>query len=168
MDTYGLWLIVGIGSLVVVVVFIFVFVPALIAALNALKIESISQPATQMLGIFMDAIPNIFAAAVILAVAFFLSELIADLGTNLLGGIGFDGLPKKLGAQMIFPEGTTPSRVVGRLIVFFVMLFATVEAAKVVGFAQVSDIVAENLPDWVRKDVGLYSSCVSGAEPCGR
>jgi len=130
------------SKLIGLVVFIFVFVPALIAALNALKIDSISQPATQMLGIFMDAIPNIFAAAVILAVAFFLSELIADLGTNLLGGIGFDGLPKKLGAQMIFPEGTTPSKVVGRLVVFFVMLFAIVEAAKVVGFAQVSDIVA--------------------------
>jgi arsenite methyltransferase len=31
------------------------------------------------------------------------------------------------------------------------------------GTMQVSDIVAENLPDWVRKDIGLYSSCVGGA-----
>ena len=129
------------SKLVGLVVFIFVFVPALIAALNALKIDAISGPATDMLGTLMGAVPNLFAAAVILAVAFFLSEFVGGLVANLLGGLGFDRLPGKLGFNASFPEESTPSKIVGRLIVFFVLLFASVEAANVLGFTQFSDIV---------------------------
>jgi hypothetical protein len=130
------------SNLLGLLVFIFVFVPALIAALNALEIETISGPATEMLAELMAAIPNIFAAALILAVAFFLAEFVGNLVANLLGGVGFDQLPGKLGLAGVSPEGASPSRFVGRVIVFFVLLFATVEAAGVLGFSQVSEIVA--------------------------
>ncbi len=123
-------------------VYIFVLVPALIAALNALRIEAISAPATEMLNTFMAAIPNLFGAALILAVAYFVSGFIADLASGLLGGMGFDALPERLGLGEAFRGETPPSQLVGRIIVFFVMLFATVEAANRIGFAQVSELVA--------------------------
>lgn len=132
----------SLSNLIGLIVFIFVFVPALIAALNAVKLEPISAPATEMLGAFMSAVPNLFAAAVILAVAFFISRLVGDLVASLLGGMGFDGLPAKLGLKTDFSEAATPSRLVGKLIIFFVMLFAAVEAANVLGFVKVSDLVA--------------------------
>jgi hypothetical protein len=122
------------------VVYVFVFVPALIAALNALRIEAISAPATEMLSAFMAAIPNVFAAGLIVAVAWFVSGFIAHLSTNLLGGVGFDALPAKLGLARAFEGHITPSQLVGRIIVFFVMLFAAVEAANRLGFAQVSSL----------------------------
>ena len=131
----------SVSRLVGLVVFIFVFVPALTAALNALKIETISAPATQMLGVFMSSIPNIFAAAVIIGVAVFLAEFLSELTTNLLGGMGFDRLPSKLGLGAVLPDNVTASRFIGRLVVFFVMLFALVESAKILGFAQISGIV---------------------------
>ena len=90
----------------------------------------------------MSAIPDLFAAGVILAVAFFISRLVGNLISSLLGGMGFDRLPGKLGLRADFREGSTPSQLVGKLIVFFIMLFATVEAATVMGFTRVSDIVA--------------------------
>jgi hypothetical protein len=130
------------SKLIGLVVFVFVFVPALIAALGALKIDTISRPATDMLGTLMAAVPNIFAAAVILSVAFFLSEFIANVAESLLGGLGFDRVPGKLGLGGLFSGETTPSGVVGKIIVFFVMLFATVEAANVLGFTQMSEIVS--------------------------
>ena len=130
------------SKLIALIVFIFVFVPALIAALNALQIKSISGPATDMLAELMAAIPNIFAAAIILGVAFFLAEFVGNVVANLLGGMGFDTLPEKLGVRAVFPEGSTPSKFVGKLIVFFVLLFATVEAGNVLGFYQASDIVS--------------------------
>jgi hypothetical protein len=132
----------SLSNLIGLVVFIFVFVPALIAALNALEIEPISAPATEMLGAFMAAVPRLFGAAAILAVAFVVSRFVGELVASLLGGLGFDDLPKKLGLKTAFSEAMTPSRIVGRLIVFFVVLFATVEAANLLGFARVSDIVA--------------------------
>jgi hypothetical protein len=124
------------------VVYVFVFVPALIAALDTLAIEAISGPAREMLGAFMDAIPNVFAAGVILGVAYVVSRFVAELATNLLGGVGFDALPERLGVGAVVPENVKPSDGVGRLIVFFVMLFAVVEAAGRLGFDQVSDLVA--------------------------
>jgi hypothetical protein len=130
------------SKLVGLVVYVFVLVPAVIAALNTLAIEAISAPATEMLSAFMAAIPNVFGAALILAVAYLVSSFIADLTTSLLGGAGFDRLPERIGLSAIAPTGTTPSQLVGRLVVFFVMLFATVEASNRLGFEQVSGIVA--------------------------
>jgi hypothetical protein len=129
------------SGLLGLIVYIFVFVPALVAALNALKIEAISAPATEMLGTFMGALPNLFGAALILAVAWFVSSFIANLVSNLLGGMGFDQLPERLGLGQAFRTETTPSQLVGKIVVFFVMLFALVEAANRLGFGQVSDLV---------------------------
>jgi hypothetical protein len=130
------------SRLVGLVVYVFVLVPALIAALNALRIEAISEPATAMLGAFLAAIPNVVGAGLILAVAWLVSGFIANLATSLLAGVGFDALPAKLGLARAFEGRTTPSQLVGRLVVFFVMLFAAVEAADRLGFAEVSALGA--------------------------
>ena len=131
------------SGLVGLVVYVLVFVPALIAALNVLEIEAISGPATDMLGTFMAALPNLFAAAVILAVTWMVAGFVAELVTNLLAGVGFDALPEKLGVGDAFgADAATPSQLAGKLIVFFAMLFAVVEAAGRLGFDQVSGLVA--------------------------
>ena len=130
------------SGLVGLVAYVFILVPAMIAALNALQIDVISEPATAMLGTFMTALPNVFAAAIILAVAWFISSFIANLTTSLLGGMGFDGLPSKLGLANLAEGETTPSQLAGKGVVFFLMLFAVVEAANRLGFGQVSEIVA--------------------------
>ncbi|MEM7409043.1 MAG: mechanosensitive ion channel [Myxococcota bacterium] len=124
------------------VVYVFVFVPALIAALDTLAIESISGPAREMLAAFMDAIPRVFGAGVILGVAYVVSRFVADLTTNLLGGVGFDALPERLGLAPVVPDSVRPSEGVGRLVIFFVMLFAVVEAAGRLGFDQVAELVS--------------------------
>jgi hypothetical protein len=122
------------------VVFLLVFIPALIAALNALGIEAISRPATDMLEKVMATIPNLFAAAALLAITYYGGRFISSSISTLLNGLGFDGLPSKLGLTMA--ADCQPSVFAGKAILFFVMLFATVEAANMLGFHQVSDIVA--------------------------
>ena len=121
-------------------VFIFVFVPSLIAALDALQIEAISGPATDMLQIILAAVPDIIAAALILVITYFVARFAANLVTSLLAGIGFDAMPSRVG--LTYLSGTlAPSVLAGRLVVFFAMLFAIVEAANRLGFTQVRDIV---------------------------
>ncbi len=129
-----------ISRVVGTIVLILVFVPALIAALDALKIEAISRPASDMLGMILAAVPNIVAAALILAVTYYVTKFAVSLLERLLNSIGFDTLPARLGAANVF-AGTAPSRVVARLAFFFAMLFATVEAANRLGFTQVRDVV---------------------------
>ncbi len=129
------------SKLVGTLVFVFVFVPALIAALNALQIQSISGPATDMLGIIMSAIPKVFAAIVILMLTYMVARFASSLVSNLLGGVGANNLPQKLGLAHVFSDGWQPSVIAGRLVMFFAMLFAAVEAANLLDFEQVSNIV---------------------------
>ncbi len=129
------------SSLAGTVVFVFVFVPALISALDALKIEAISKPATAMLSRFMGAIPDIFAAAVILAVTYAVAKFVADFLGRLLASLNFDALPSHFGFASGLTGTFAPSAIVSRLVVFFAMLFATVEAANRLGFTQVRDVV---------------------------
>ncbi|MCW5785327.1 MAG: mechanosensitive ion channel [Nitrospirales bacterium] len=131
----------SLSHLIGLVVYILILVPAVIAALQALEIEVITGPATDMLNRMMAAIPDIFAATIILGIAFAISRLVSHLMSNLLGGLGFDALPEKLGLGHVFSGQTTPSSVVGTVLAFFIMLFAIIEAASQLGFEQVSELV---------------------------
>ncbi|GJL69145.1 MAG: hypothetical protein NPIRA06_17800 [Nitrospirales bacterium] len=131
----------SLSHLIALVVYILILVPAVVAAMQALEIEVITGPATDMLNIMMSAIPDIFAAAIILGIAFAISRLVSKIVASLLGGLGFDTLPEKLGLGQAFTGQTTPSSVVGNVLAFFIMLFAVVEAANQLGFYQVSELV---------------------------
>jgi hypothetical protein len=131
---------VRISRLVGMIVFILVFIPALIAALDALHVQAISQPAVDMLRLILEAVPNILAAAVILVITWYVARFAADIVGRLLSGVGLDTLPNKIGLEHVFKD-TSPSVFIGRVILFFAMLFATVEAANRLGFTQVRDVV---------------------------
>ena len=120
---------------------IFVFVPALIAALDVLRLEAISRPATDMLGKLLAAVPNIVAAALILGVTYYVARFAAGLLARLLAAVGFDSLPERLGLANVFAGGMQPSRLVALLVLIVAMLFATAEAANRLDFTQVRDLV---------------------------
>lgn len=121
-------------------VFVVVFVPSLIAALDALKIEAISRPATDMLGMILEAVPHLIAAALILVVTWLVATFASRLLASLLATLGFDTLPERIGLGHAFSQ-VSASTFVGRVALFFAMLFATVEAANQLGFEQVGGIV---------------------------
>lgn len=133
---------VSLSQLVGLLVLVFVFVPALVAALNTLQIEAISGPATQMLGSFMAAIPDIFAAVIILSIAFVLARFISGLIARMLDGLGANAFPEKLGLAAVSADGFSISVFAGQVVSVFIMLFATVEASNRLGFQQVSGIVS--------------------------
>lgn len=130
-------------------VFIFVLVPAVIAALQALELPVIADPARHMLMLFMTAIPNIVAAAIILFVAWFIGRFIAQMLSQLLSQIGFDRLPAHLGFKStgtdvaVDPKRTTPSEIVGRIALWFVMAFAIMEAAHRLNFTGIDALFAQ-------------------------
>jgi hypothetical protein len=131
---------VQISSLVGSLVFVVVFLPALIAALDALKVQAISGPAIGMLDLMMQSVPKVVAAGLILVVTWLVATFASRLLTGLLAGAGFDALPARLGMEKSF-EKTPASVLAGRIALFFAMLFATVEAADQLNFHKVSDVV---------------------------
>ena len=121
--------------------FLLVLVPSLIAALDALRIEAISGPATMMLAKLLDAVPNILAAAIIVVLTWYVARFAAALLARLLGNAGVDSLPERVGLSHVFGGSTRPSAVAHAAVMFFAMLFAVVEASAQLGFTQLRDVV---------------------------
>ncbi len=123
-------------------VFVMVLLPALIAALDALNIAAVAQPASDMLRMILSTLPKVLGASLILGLTWVLGRLVTDLLAKVLAGVGVDQWPQHVGLSHAFAK-TALSRVVGRVALFFVMLFAGVEAANQLGFSQVSGLVAQ-------------------------
>ncbi len=123
------------------IVFLLIFIPALIAALDALQIEAISGPATNMLDQIVAAVPHLLAATLILLVTYYVARFASSLVGSLLSGLGADSVLDKIGMKKVF-GGVKLSDVVARLVLFFAMLFAVVEAANRLEFDQVSSLVS--------------------------
>lgn len=130
----------SLSKMVGTVLYTFILLFAIIAALDSLSIDAISQPATLMLTTIIDALPNIFGAALVLVISFYIGRMIANLIVDLLRGIGFDNIPAILG--MSWSGTRQPSDLIGYLVIVGVMLFASLSAAELLGSAFLSDILA--------------------------
>jgi hypothetical protein len=136
---------VKVSALVGGLVYALILIPVGVAALSALKLEAVTAPASRMLELILNAIPQIFAAALILAFSFVVGKVVAGLVQGLLAGAGFDRLPAGLGMVPADRVTTAPSRWAATAVLVAIMLFATTEAAAQLGFEQVADLVAQFL-----------------------
>jgi Conserved TM helix len=125
------------GSLVMIAVFL----PSMIAALDAMKVDTIAAPASLMLGKMMDAVPQVIAAIMILTLTFFIARFVAILLQQFLISLGVDAVPEKIGLGKVMRGQALPSTLAGSLLKFFAMLFATLEAAAQLEFDQVTEVV---------------------------
>jgi len=120
--------------------FLVIIIPTIIAALNALKIEVIARPATNMLNKIMEALPNILMAAAILVVTFYVIRMVANIIKGLIENTQINQLPAKVGLQDTMGDKKV-SDLVGWAIIFFAMLFASIAAADLLGFEPISAII---------------------------
>jgi hypothetical protein len=134
------------SGVVGVIVYILILIPVFIAALNAVQLEYITQPASNMLNIMLAALPAIFAAALLVAIAYIVSRVVARVITNVLTGIGFNLLFVKLGLSKESAKGKwTPSSIAGYIALVAIILFATVEALRLLEFTALADLVTRFL-----------------------
>lgn len=121
-------------------VFLFIFIPILITAIDALKMDSISDPATSMLKNLMAAIPNIIAAAIIVAVFFFAGKYVTQILGQLLKNLEIDSLPEKMGIQNVLGN-TLLSTLLPSIAFFFLMFFGIITAVEQLGFTQLTSLL---------------------------
>jgi hypothetical protein len=96
-----------------------------------------------MLNTLLNAVPAIFGAMIILGIAYFIGRLVSSLVTTMLTSIGFNRVLSLIGLGDESQAGRrTPAEVVGYLVLIGLMLFATIEAAELLGFGIVADLVA--------------------------
>jgi len=110
-------------------VFVMIIIPVLVGAISALGIEEISVPLSNMLNGFLEYIPELVSAAVILALTIFIGRFASNFLSNFLPTLGFDN---SINAIMSLDDGaglkTSPSKAAGYL-VFLITLVIGVSAA---------------------------------------
>ena len=124
--------------------YVLILIPVLIGALNALQLDAVTAPTSNMLDAILGAVPNIFAAALVVGIAFVVGRLVAGLVERLLAGAGFDRVLVWLGIGS--DQATvawTPSRIVSTLVVVAVMLFAAIEGSRLLGFAELAALISQ-------------------------
>jgi hypothetical protein len=124
------------------VIFFLIMIPVTISALDALRIEAISGPATQMLHTILDAIPNVLGALILLAIGYFVGKLAKGAIEQILPSMGFD---RAVGALGVAPESSSPSRTVGTIVMIAIMLFFAVKAAELLQSPIIAAMLAQVL-----------------------
>ncbi|MEP3723441.1 MAG: mechanosensitive ion channel, partial [Parasphingorhabdus sp.] len=102
-----------ISSTIGTVVYVLIIVPVAIAALQALQISAISDPAVTLLETILSAIPLIIGAALILGIAYLIARWVGGLVGELLPGLGVD---RSIDAMDILPEGSTASSIISKVV----------------------------------------------------
>ncbi|MGL5806491.1 MAG: mechanosensitive ion channel [Xenococcaceae cyanobacterium] len=152
----------SLSSIIGTIVYVLVLIPAVVSALNALQIRAISEPAINMLDQVMNLLPKLFAAGVIIAIAYVAGQFVSELVTNILTGIGFNNLFEWLGIaggrtvrRESYSPGTeqptvlqgdsvttkTPSELVGAIAQIAVILVATLTAVDILQIQALRSVV---------------------------
>ncbi len=121
-----------IGKLVFIIVFL-LFLPGV---LNQLGMPNVSQPITNMVSEFIDFIPNLIAAVIILVVGFFVAKIIRQLLQPILKKANIDKLQEKAGITE--EQGTTISSVISYLIYALILIPVIIAALEVLNITAIS------------------------------
>ena len=133
----------GLSRMIGYIVYVLVFIPILISALDTLALDAVTVPATNMLNELLAALPQIFAATLVLFVSYVVGRIGAGITAGFLARIGFNsvlrwiGLGREYGAD----DRSNPSDVVGYIVLTATLLFASVEAFELVGFHELAGLV---------------------------
>ncbi|NLG73457.1 MAG: mechanosensitive ion channel [Chloroflexi bacterium] len=96
------------SNIIGTIVYVLILIPVAIAALNALNIPAVSGPAANMLTNLLNALPAIFGAFLLLAIAYFVARCVGVFVASILTSLGFDRLFTWLGIYRQPPGVVTP------------------------------------------------------------
>ena len=150
----------GLARLLGILAFTLIVIPVAIAALGVLDIRAISDPATAMLQNILAAIPRVIGAGLVIFIAYLIGRWVAVLTEEGLKSIGFDDIIRTLGAAEPIRVGMEkldptpgvdtldmkafpPSRMIGLAVLIGIVLFASVEAARLLDFGLMAGMLSQ-------------------------
>ncbi len=132
---------IDLGKLLKQIVFVIVFIPILIAALDALGMRTISEPATDMLNALFLAIPKIIVAGIIIAVFYYVGKYVTGIVAELLRNLGMDNMTSRLGLTSMMGNGQSLSTLISNVLFFFLMFTGIIQAVETLELTQLSEIL---------------------------
>lgn len=131
-----------ITSTIANVVFAVILIVVGIAALQVLGISAVSDPATAMLDMILNAIPAIIAAALILGVGVLIAKFIGNLLETTLESLGTNRFAANLGVE---PHQASVSSILAKVGQIAIVLFFAIMAARALNFPEITMILNEVL-----------------------
>lgn len=119
------------------VVFWLVMSLGLAGAFDALQIEAISVPLSNAINTLLELLPALGIAALIGIGGWVLAKIARTVVTRALASLGFDNLVAKLKLDGLF-GASTPSKVVGWLVMAFIVIQTTIAALDRIGLETLS------------------------------
>lgn len=125
------------------VLFALILLPTLAAALEALGIQAVARPVSQLLDKVFDLIPKLISAGIILGVSALIGRALASVVTGLLAGMGFNEVGARIGLRGApRPGGRDASELAGLFVMIAVMFLALTQACEVIGFSVLTEAVS--------------------------
>lgn len=121
------------GNITFAVVFL-LFLPAALDHLNA---NSVSSPLASMATKFLDFIPNLIAAVIIIVFGVFLSKLVKQLLTMLLNKTKLNSLQQKAGIEE--NQGYTFTDIIANIVYAVILIIFVIAALQVLNLKSISD-----------------------------
>jgi hypothetical protein len=132
-----------IAGLIGSIAFVLVLLPTLAAALQPLGLDSVMLPVSRLLDTVIALIPRLASAAIIIVFAAIVGRALAGIVTALLAGMGFNGVPSRLGLPAGFRlGGRDASELAGVAVMAAVLIVAVTQASEVLGFPILTETVA--------------------------
>src|ERR687890_1039194 len=106
----------------------------------------ILQTLQNTLDLFLEYIPQLIGAIVILAIGYTVARVLKAVVARVLQAIGFDGWMERGGIKQFFDRAQTretPATVLGTLVFWLVFIIAITMAADALGIQQVSEVLAQ-------------------------
>ncbi|MGB6231160.1 MAG: mechanosensitive ion channel [Litorimonas sp.] len=130
----------SLASAIGTLVFVLIIVPAIIGALGRLGIEEISTPLSGLLDDFVDFVPNLIIATVILGLSIFIARFVSNFLKGFLPTLGFDNSVNTL---MSIDDGKglrfAPSSLAGNLAFLVIVVLGLTAALNELGVEFLSD-----------------------------
>lgn len=118
-------------------VYFIVFLLFLPGVLDKLGMTSVSAPIESMAASFLNFVPKLIAAGIILAVGFFIAKILKELLLPVVKATKIDKLQEKTGVQAT--EKTTFSNIIVNVIYGLIILFVVTAALEQLEIAAISD-----------------------------
>lgn len=109
-------------------IYVLILVPVVIASLDALKIEAISKPSTEMLNDILVFIPRAVVAIVILFVGKFIASFACDLLGKVLISIGTDKITENVFKT---DKEFSLSKIIASIVKYVIIIFFVVEGLNI-------------------------------------
>ncbi|UVI39352.1 mechanosensitive ion channel [Qipengyuania spongiae] len=132
----------AISRTVATIVYAVIVTLVAIMALDVLDISAISDPASDMLRMIFNAIPNIIGAAILLGIGYLISKFVVQILKEVLPGLGVD---RALAETGMVGSGSTASGIIARVVQIAIILFFAIAATRLLGFPELTRILDQLL-----------------------